>query len=184
MTMQKTYADALFSLAVDESIEGIVLDDFELLNRVLTNYPEISTLMASPRITKMKRAQLIDLIFGDYLSPILCNFMKLLMRHHLFYLLPGCYCEYRQDYNEKHGILEVTAVTVMPLNQEQREQIIRKIENRTGKSVCLTEQIDASCLGGIKIMYPGKLIDDSLQKTFQSMAESLRQLKIKAGQEA
>ncbi len=68
-----------------------------------------------PAYRRKERCALLDKAFAEA-HPYLVNFLKLLCEENLLAELPGCVRAYRNRYNADHGIIEVTVVSAVPLN--------------------------------------------------------------------
>ena len=65
--------------------------------------------------------------------------------------LPACARAYRDRYNQDHNILEVTAVSAVALDESARSRLQEKLQRVTGKTITLTEKVDPSVLGGLRL---------------------------------
>ena len=90
------------------------------------------------------------------------------MRH-----FSACCKEYRSLYNEANGILEVRAVSAVPLTPAQEDRLRGKLADMTGKEICLLCTVDETVLGGMRLDYDGKRLDDTLQYRLESIRSLL-----------
>ena len=65
--------------------------------------------------------------------------------------------------------------TSVALKSEQREKLIGKLEEKSGKKVILSEKIDPSILGGIIVEYDNSRIDNSVKGNLEAVAKQLKQ---------
>ena len=77
-------------------------------------------------------------------------------------------------YNEDHQILPVTAVTAIPLTQEQSARLTEKLSKLTGKNAQLHNRVDPSCLGGVRLDYDGKRVDGSVASRLETVRDLLK----------
>jgi F-type H+-transporting ATPase subunit delta len=85
-----------------------------------------------------------------------------------------CCKEFRQAYNEDHGILEVFAYTAIELTADQKERLSQKLNAVTGKTIDLINRVDPSCLGGVRLDYDGKRVDDTVEHRLGSISALLK----------
>ena len=84
-------------------------------------------------------------------------------------------CEaYRELYNEDNGILQVRAVTAVPMTDAQREKLSAKLNALTGKTIELNNEVDPACLGGVRLDYDGKRVDDTVQHRLDAVRSLLK----------
>ena len=87
--------------------------------------------------------------------------------------LPGCVRAYRDRYNADHGIIEVTVVSAVPLNDTSREKLLAKLQEMTGKTVRLTAKVDPSILGGLRLDLNGTRLDGTVQRRLERLRDSI-----------
>jgi F0F1-type ATP synthase delta subunit len=66
-------------------------------------------------------------------------------------------------YNTDNGILPVKAVTAVPLTEDQAGRLSAKLEKLIGKRIELINAVDPRCVGGVRLDYDGKRVDDTVQ---------------------
>ena len=114
-------------------------------------------------IVKNKKAQLY-----------LLNFIKILTQKGIIKYFDACVAHYRTLYNQDNDILPVTAVTAVALSQEQCMRLTSKLTQITGKTAELTNRVDPSCLGGVRLDYDGKCIDGSVTHRLDTIRDLLK----------
>ena len=80
---------------------------------------------------------------------------------------------YLSVYDEARGIERVEAITVLPLSEEQKKKLTLKLEKKTGKTIVITNTVDTSILGGIKLRYMGIQLDASLKTRLDGFEKML-----------
>ena len=101
------------------------------------------------------------------------TFLKILMEKGYIRRFHDCVQAYRKLYNEDHGILCVTAVTAVPLNEAQKAKLCGKLSGLTGKTIDLTNRVDPACIGGVRLDYDGKRLDDTVSHRLESLSRLL-----------
>ena len=84
-----------------------------------------------------------------------------------------CCDAYAQRYQDNHNILSVNAVTAVALNDRQTEALTQKLTRITGKTILLHNRVDPSCLGGVRLDYDGRRLDDTISHRMASVRELL-----------
>lgn len=167
------YGGALYTLAREEFLSESILKELMILKTVFHREPNYLQLLSSPNLSKAERCRILEDSFSGKIEPYLLNFLKLLtekgyIRHF------GAYCrEYRNLYNRDHGILPVTAVSAVPLGIRQLAALRAKLSRITGKHVELDNKVDPTVLGGIRLDYDGKRLDDTLSFRLNAMRSML-----------
>ena len=168
------YAQALYSLAKDESCSKAILDQLAVLQESFAAEPDFLRLLAAPNLSKEERCAIVDSSFRDKVHPYLLNFMKILTEKGYMRHFADCCKAYRQSYNQDHGILEVTAVTALALTGDQATRLTEKLAKVTGKTIDLVNRVDPSVLGGVRLDYDGKRLDDTVSHRLDSIGALLK----------
>ena len=168
----RMYGGSLYDLAAEEGLETRILDELDEAAKLIRDDPEYLRLLSTPSIPKKERCALLDKAF-EGAHPYLVNFLKLLCEENLIGELPGVLRAYRDRYNEDNGILEVTAVSAVALAAPAREKLLAKLQKMTGKNVVLTETVDPSVLGGLRLDMGGKRLDGTVQRHLERLREEI-----------
>lgn len=167
------YGQALYSLAKEEGRADSVLHQMTALDESFRAEPEFIRLLCTANLSKDQRCAIVDESFCGKVEQCLLNFMKLLTEKGYMRHFSGCCKAYREQYNADQGILEVRAVTAAPLTHQQHDRLRDKLAAVTGKTIALICSVDSSCLGGVRLDYDGKRLDDTLQHRLDSIRSLL-----------
>lgn len=169
----ENYAQALYSLAMDEGLAETVFNQMVTLDTAFSQEPDFLHLLATPNITKEQRLSILDDSFRGKVQVYVLNFLKLLTEAGYIRAFSGCVKAYRRQYYADHGIVSVVAVTAVPLTDGQHEKLRRKLEMVTGKKIELHCRVDPACIGGVRLDYDGKRIDGTVKNHLDSMRRLL-----------
>ena len=168
------YGGALYDLAKDENLTEQFRQQLDVLDQSFAQEPAFIRLLSSPSLTKPERVQVIEDSFRSTLHPYVLNFMKILTEKGYIRHFSGCCKVYRDRYNTDNGILPVTAVTAIPLSDALRKKLADKLTTVTGKRIELTCKVDPDCLGGVRLDYDGKRLDDTVSHRLDSVRGLLK----------
>ena len=168
------YGEALYSLAREEGLDAAILAELKALNESFSQEPQFLRLMSAPNLTKEERCGILDDCFRGKVQPYVLNFLKILMEKGYARRFAECVEAYRQAYNQDHGILPVTAVTAVSLTQEQTRKLSEKLAGLTGKTIDLNNRVDPSCIGGVRLDYDGKRLDDTVSHRLDAVRALLK----------
>lgn len=168
------YGEALYGLCKEESIDEAVLQELLVLQKSFEDAPEFLRLLAAPNVAVQERCQILDQCFREKVQPYVLNFLKILTEKGVIKAFSDCASEYQRLYNEDHNILPVTAVTAVPLSQEQSARLAEKLSMITGKTAQLHNRVDPACLGGVRLDYDGKRVDGSVANRLDSIRNLLK----------
>ena len=168
------YAQALYDLAREEAAAEAVLSQLQTLQESFSAEPDFLRLLSTPAISKEERCRIIDDCFSGKLHPYILNFMKILAEKGYMRHFQDCCTAFEAQYNLDHGILVVTALSAYPLTADQLTRLTKKLEPITGKQIRLRNRTDETVLGGIRLDYDGKQLDDTLQHRLDDMGKLLK----------
>ncbi len=168
------YAQALYGLAKEEGREETILQQLCTLCEAAAQQPQYLQLLSAPNISKQERCSLLDSGFRDKVDPYLLNFLKILIEKGYIRQLQGCCEAYQAAYYDDLGILQVQAVTAVPLTQDQIDRLTEKLRSVTGKTIALHHRTDPAVLGGVRLDYDGKRVDGTVQNRLETLHRLLK----------
>lgn len=168
------YAQALYELARNEGMSQPLLVQMDVLKEAFAQEPDFLRLLSMPSLSKEERIKILDDSFAGLVEPYLLNFLRILTRKGYMRAYPECCEAYRALYNEDHGILPVKVFTALPLSQAHAQKLEAKLEKITGKKVELCNVIETGCLGGVRLEYDGKRVDDTIRHRLDAVHSLLK----------
>lgn len=169
----KLYSEALFEIGLENNNLDELNDDIKQCRSVFEKNPELVKLLASPVITNEEKIGVVSSIFGE--TGTVRDFICVVTQKGRIGYFSDIAEEFRLKCSEHDNIAEMTVITSIPLRNAQREKLIKKLEERSGKKVKLSEKTDPSILGGIIIEYGNTRIDDSIRGKLEAVAKQLKQ---------
>ena len=168
------YGEALYTLAQEESLSKQILDEISVLAQCFHAEPDFIRLLCTPNLSVQERCNILDDSFRGKVHPYVLNFLKILtekgyMRHFF-----DCCKAYEEIYNRDNGILPVTAITAVSLNPAQAEKLTAKLCELCGKQVKLHNRVDPEVLGGVRLDYDGKRLDDTVSHRLDAVRSLLK----------
>ena len=167
------YGGALYELAAEEGCEDQVLDGLRLVQQLFRENPDYEKLLLQPSIRREERLSLLDQALKGNVQPYVVNFLKILCERRALSSLDGCTAEFCARLYEARGILPVTAVSAVPMTEQQTKALKEQLARTTGKSILLENKVDRALVGGIKVEYEGKELDGSVAGRFEALRHVL-----------
>ena len=167
------YGGALYELAAGERLSEEILKQLQILSGSFTDEPEFLKLLSAHSLPKAERCKIIDDSFAEKVHPYVRNFLKLLTEKGYVRHFADCCSAYRARYHADNNILPVTAVTAVALNDAQVARLVSKLEEKTEKTVDITNRIDPDVLGGVRLDFDNKCVDDTLAHRLESVRHLL-----------
>jgi F-type H+-transporting ATPase subunit delta len=173
--ISKRYARALIELGSEKKKVEPFADE---MNRVLAAFTEeeaLPTVLESPTYSYEKRSAILqDLAKQLKLSPMIKNFLGLLLEKNRLRFLPQIQKDYRKFADEISGVLRARVTSAAEIDPEQAKVIRSTLEKQTGKKVELETQVDPSLIGGLRAEIGGKVFDGSLLTQLSRIEDNLK----------
>lgn len=169
----KLYSEALFEIGVENNSLDEFNSDIAQCRRVFEDNPELVSILNSPVITNDEKLGVISKIFGE--SGTVRDFICVVTQKGRIGYFSDIAEQFRLKCAEHGNIAEMSVTTSIPLKASQREKLLKKLEEKSGKKVKLTEKTDPSILGGIIVEYGNTRIDDSIKGKLEAVAIQLKQ---------
>lgn len=170
------YGQAMYDLARDEGLSAEILEEMKVLKEAFAASPDFIRLLSSPGLSREERLKIVDESFSGRVHTYLLSFMKLLTEKGYMRRFMECCEVYRDCYNRDNGILPVNAVSAVPLSASQQERLCAKLERITGKRIELSNVINPSCIGGMRLDYDGMRVDDTVRSRLDRLHGMLRKV--------
>ena len=168
------YAQGLYQLAKDEDLSQIILQQLMTLQSAFAEEPSFCRLLSTANLSKEERVSILDSSFRGKVHPYVLNFLKILTERGYIAHFSDCCVAFKNQYNEDNDILPVSAVTAVPMTEQQQAKLKEKLTSLTGKTVDLANRVDPQCLGGVRLDYDGKRVDGTVKNHMDGLAALLR----------
>lgn len=165
------YAKSLLELAKDQGQLETIKGDIESL-KAATENRDLYMLLKSPVVSKMKKANVLEAIFGDGFQDMTMSFMDILLTKGREMYIPEIATEFLAQYKAMNKISTVKLITAKPIGDAALAAIKAKLVagNELENDVEIETFVDEDLIGGFKLEFNDKLYD-------ASVAHQLNQLK-------
>ena len=167
----KSYADALFSLALETNTVVETLMTLKELRDGLYATEGAIDLLASPSIPKDERCAVLEKAFGDVQPAHVLSFVGVLVQHGHIRELNDCLEAYTQLHDEHSKLSTAYVTSAVALTDGEKDKLIEKLSRKFGRTIHLECAVDPSLLGGLVVQVDGKVIDGSLKHRLQEIKE-------------
>lgn len=170
-SVASSYGLALFELAKeDHDLDGYKKD----LDFVLTALNEEHLrFFNQAMIASEERLAIIERCFKESVRTNVLNFLKLLIVKGRITHLKEIAGQFYASYNAERNIVEGIVYSAMPLSQAEHQKIEAAVSQREGKTVVLKARLDASLIGGVKVVIGDHVLDGSLKNKLDSLQSEL-----------
>jgi F-type H+-transporting ATPase subunit delta len=172
-TIARPYADALFKSC---SATGADLNStvawVEELAAIAAN-PQLRQLADSPKVTV---EQVLDVITGVArlaLPDAARNFLRVIIENGRLDALPEVAVQFRGIVNRLNGSSDAIVYSAFPVDQAALNDISDALQKRFGRKLNLSVEIDASLIGGVRVVVGDEVLDTSVKARLEQMKAAL-----------
>jgi F-type H+-transporting ATPase subunit delta len=152
-----------------------VRDDLRSFEQTLAASPELSTVLASPGISRPRKRAVVDrLVQSLGLSGVARNFLLVLVDHRRTAHLSAIADAFEKIVDERLGTLKVEVASASELREQQQAALIRQLEAITGKRISLDLKIDTELVGGLVVRLGSTVYDGSVRGQLEALGRQLR----------
>lgn len=167
------YATALLELAIEEKKVSEYKESLATLFDVFNKDESVIKYLESFFEDNDKKFVIVDQMCKPFELKHLSSFMKLIVSKHLIIHFKELYKTFNKLANEELGIEEGFVYSTYKLSKEEIEKISKSLEVRTTRKVELTNLIDESLIGGVKVIIKDRVYDGSVKYKLESMKSKL-----------
>lgn len=167
------YAKSLFDKANDASVLKEVASDIRNLNDIVKSNRDFTQFLQSPLISRDTKKSTLRKIFGSFNKETV-NLFELMTDKNREGFIGLVGIEFIKIFNRTHGITEALVTSAAPMDQESLDRVELFVKSKTGaKSVEISAKVDPSIIGGITVMFEGKIYDSSIASQIKKIKKEL-----------
>lgn len=167
------YAKSLFDRATETGVIDQVASDIRNLNDLIAGSRDFKRFLQSPLISRDTKKNTLGKLFTSYHRETL-NLFELMTdkNREAFIGLMGE--EFMKIFNIANGITVALVTSAAPMDQESMSRVEQFVKLKTGaKSVQIRAKVDPSIIGGITVMFEGKIYDSSIASQIKKIKKEL-----------
>ena len=172
VTIARPYAEAAFKLAREKSNLAGWSQMLALLAAVVRD-PQMQARVSNPNVSAQQIETLILSITGDKIDGLGRNFVQVLAHGRRLELLPQIRDLFEELRREHEGVLEARIVSALPINDQQIQQLVARLEAKYQRRISARIEVDPQLIGGVRIMVGDKVIDATVRGRLDEMAAVL-----------
>lgn len=164
------YAKALFFMAKSEEEKKTFHEDLKETEKIMTG--DIYRFFTHPEININDKKALIEKDFplGTYR-----NFLLVLTDNNRLDQLSDIEKDYENILLSENETIKGIVYSSKVLSKEYIKELEKRLFEKTARTVLLTNEIDSSIIGGIKIVFDSKIIDLTLNTKMEGLIRQLKE---------
>jgi F-type H+-transporting ATPase subunit delta len=173
ITVARPYAEAAFSLAREQNALPVWAEMVRVAAAVADD-PKMRKALDNPKLSAGDKEALFLSVCADRLNADGRNFVRVLIRGDRIGLLSEIRELFAELKDSAEGLARAEITSAFPLGEAELAGLKSALERRFGKKIETTVSVDASLIGGAKIVVGDTVIDGSVAGELQAMANHLR----------
>lgn len=173
---EKVYGEAFFELCAEEAPDKleVFLGELTALEKIFDENPEFIKIMDTPTIPVQEKTDFAaEIAKQGNVSELCANLMGVLAERGRFSCFDGITRTFREMYNDRFKIAEITVTSSAPLSEKLRGEIKDRMAKATGRSITIKEKLDPSIIGGVIIDYGTTRYDGSVRARLNALKNEL-----------
>lgn len=162
------YAEALFAVALEDRVLPEISEEFSSFLAALDE--DIFHFLLHPKVTNKQKKEVLKSVTT---SPIFRHFLFVLIDNSRVDLLTDIHTEFGTIVNNQNNTMDAIVFSPKALTTSELTNLQTSIGKKHNRTVTLTNVIDASIVGGVRIEYDGHVIDKTINHYLDSLRSKL-----------
>lgn len=171
-TAARRYAQAAFELAR----EGRALEEWERDLRALAKVmamPELREVIEHPAVPYAEKAKVLRRAAGERIAAEPISLVLLMVRRGRPSAVAAMIERFEDLVRRERGIARAEVRTALPLDDQQRSEVVERLGELTAKRIEVSETVDESLIGGISVRIGDILYDASVRARLERLRARL-----------
>lgn len=172
-TIARPYAEALFATARDDQAG---LASWSSLVSELANVASLADVreaLTDPRLNAARRIDLFTSLIKTPLDDRARNFIEVLVSNNRILLLPQIAEQFELLKHQHEGTALAEITSAYPISDEQVQELVKGLEKKFGLKLKAAVTVDASLIGGVRVIVGDQVLDTSVQAQLARMRDTL-----------
>lgn len=172
--VSKTYAQALFELAVEEDKTSAFLEEAVGLLEVIRTNVEFGQFMNHPKIQKEDKLEVVQNVFRDKISKEMLGFLVTIIEKDRYVEIEGILEDFIASVKEYNNIGTAYVTTAIAINDQEKQDIESRLLATTRyKTIECIYDVDKSLIGGMVIKMGDRVVDSSIRTKLDKLQREL-----------
>ena len=169
--LARRYAEGVLQLAKEENAVEMWREELAKLDELLSDQVLVAA-FSNPAVGPRRRLELAKLLSPE-LRQETENFLRLLVEHQRTNEMPAIREAFDRMADGLAGIVHAVLTTAIPLETTEQQRYWRALEQRLGKKVEMTFELDPTLIGGATIRIGDHLTDGSIRTRLERLRQEL-----------
>jgi F-type H+-transporting ATPase subunit delta len=169
----RKYAKSLFAEAQAKNQLLACQQGLEEIVRVCRLRRSLKEILVHPFIPSQEKQRMIHSALGEYSTPLLEQFLFLLVRKRRFELLFLIAQEFQEEVDRFHNIQPLRVRVAFSMSEANQKHLKEHLEKWLGSKVRMDVEVDPALIGGLVIQTKDQVLDQSLRGQLKRLQAQL-----------
>lgn len=169
----RRYAATLLEAADETGATAAVQRDVERLLETVRQSGELAEFLANPLTASQAQANVLRELFSGKVEVLTLNFLRLMAVRGRASIIGAALESFLDQVAEREGIISAEVRSAVALSEEQCQRLRERLEHRSGRTVRLDVQVDASLRGGAVVRVGDTVFDGSVNTFLERLQARL-----------
>jgi len=177
--VSKTYGEALFELAVEESKVDVLMEEIVQLQNIFAQNKEFGKFMNHPKILKEEKIQVLQNVLKGRISDELTGFLTLIVTKDRYGEIDEIMDYFLTEVKSYKGIGIAYVTTAVALRDEQKAEVEQRLLQTTSyQQMEMHYAVDESLIGGMVIRIGDRVVDSSIKTRLNELTRQLMKIQL------
>ena len=169
----RRYAATLLEAADETGATAAVQRDVERLLETVRQSGELAEFLANPLADSQAQGNVLRELFSGKVEVLTLNFLRLMAVRGRASIIGAALESFLDQVAEREGIISAEVRSAVALSEEQCQRLRERLEHRSGRTVRLDVQVDASLRGGAIVRVGDTVFDGSVNTYLERLQARL-----------
>jgi len=168
------YSKAIFQIAEESNNLSNLKDDMDSIISAHKSSDDFKNLINNPLINHSDKKEILSIVISK-MNKQTSNLINLLIANKRLSILYDIAHGFNDIYNRENNIERATVVTATPISEKIKNQVLKKIQTLSNKSVEIENIIDKTIIGGFILRYENREYNASFSQRLNKLKSELIQ---------
>ncbi len=170
------YASALYDLSAENKVLDFVIEDFNVLKKIIEQNKKLQLLLKTPLIASNEKLKIfLKIMESDNLNKMTSIFLNVISNNKRFSSLLSIISHFLDINAKKRGAILADVTSADKLSNDQQKNISDQLKKILGDKLSLNFKEDKKIIGGLIIKVGSKMIDASLANKINKLKIVLKE---------
>jgi F-type H+-transporting ATPase subunit delta len=167
------YANALYDFALERKKIREVSEDVASVVALTQSSSELRRTITNPVVKASAKLNILNELLSARCAAETNQFITFLGKSERVDAVIEIFEAFISLKDEREGLLRAEVCSAEKLSPEQRDEVVRRLSEKHGKTIILTEKVDPAVIGGFVVTVGDTIVDASVKNQLAQIKKKL-----------